>query len=85
FCAFNVIPELYRDATQRKYSIPARTYEERTGKVLKKDKYFRDYSKEDKRNIISFYERSIGRKLRDDEIGLNLDEPIPVISSEKPE
>ena len=56
-----------------------------TGKVLKKDKYFRDYSKEDKRNIISFYERSLGRKLRDDEIGLNLDEPIPVISSEKPE
>jgi hypothetical protein len=80
-----VIPELYRDATQRKYSIPARTYEERTGKVLKKDKYFRDYSKEDKKNIIAFYERSIGRKLREDEIGLNLDEPIPVISSEKPE
>ncbi|MEM0158446.1 MAG: radical SAM protein, partial [Thermoplasmataceae archaeon] len=85
FCAFNVIPELYRDATQRKYSIPAKTYEERTGKVLKKDKYFRDYTKEDKRNIIAFYERSIGRKLREDEIGLNLDEPIPVISSVKPE
>ena len=85
FCAFNVIPELYRDATQRKYSIPAKTYEERTGKILKKDKYFRDYTKEDKKNIIDFYEKSIGRKLATDEIGLNLDEPIPVISSEKPQ
>ncbi|MEM0155083.1 MAG: radical SAM protein [Thermoplasmataceae archaeon] len=85
FCAFNVIPELYRDATQRKYSIPAKTYEERTGKILKKDKYFRDYTKEEKKNIIEFYEKSIGRKLSQDEIGLNLDEPIPVISSNKPE
>ncbi|MCL5782472.1 MAG: radical SAM protein, partial [Candidatus Thermoplasmatota archaeon] len=85
FCAFNVIPELYRDATQRKYSIPAKTYEERTGKILKKDKYFREYTKEDKRRILAFYEQSIGRKLREDEIGINLDEQIPVISSERPE
>jgi uncharacterized radical SAM superfamily Fe-S cluster-containing enzyme len=85
FCAFNVIPELYRDATQRKYSIPAKLYEERTGKVLKKDKYFRDYTMAEKRSIISFYEKSIGRKLREDEIGLNLEEPIPVISSQRPE
>ncbi len=85
FCAFNVIPELYRDATQRKYSIPAKMYEERTGKILKKEKYFREYSKEDKRKILAFYENSIGRKLSEDEIGLNLDEPIPVISSQKPD
>ncbi len=85
FCAFNVIPELYRDATQRKYSMPAKTYEERTGKILKRDKYYRDYTMEEKRAIISFYERSIGRKLREDEIGLNLEEPIPVISSSRPE
>ena len=56
-----------------------------SGKILKKDKYFRDYTKEDKKNIIDFYEKSIGRKLATDEIGLNLDEPIPVISSEKPQ
>ena len=85
FCAFNVIPELYRDATQRKYSIPAKTYEERTGKILKKDKYFREYTKEDKRRILAFYEQSIGRKLSEDEIGLNLEEAIPVISSQRPE
>jgi len=85
FCAFNVIPELYRDATQRKYSIPAKTYEERTGKILKREKYFRDYTMEEKKRIIKFYENSIGRKLSEDEIGLNLDEPIPVISSQRPE
>ncbi len=85
FCAFNVIPELYRDATQRKYSIPAKLYEEKTGKILKKEKYFREYSLEDKKRIIAFYERSIGRKLTENEIGLNLEEKIPVISSEKPE
>ncbi|MHB8396080.1 MAG: tetraether lipid synthase Tes [Thermoplasmataceae archaeon] len=85
FCAFNVIPELYRDATQRKYSMPAKIYEEKTGKILKKEKYYRDYTMEEKRSIIAFYERSIGRKLREDEIGLNLEEAIPVISSERPE
>ncbi len=85
FCAFNVIPEMYRDATQRKYSIPARLYEERTGKVLKKEKYFRDYTMQEKRSILKFYEDSIGRKLREDEIGLNLQEAIPVISSARPE
>ncbi|WP_188681806.1 tetraether lipid synthase Tes [Thermogymnomonas acidicola] len=85
FCAFNVIPELYRDATQRKYSIPAKVYEERTGRKIKQDKYFRDYTLEEKKQIIAFYERSIGRKLRDDEIGMNLEDPVPVISSTKPE
>ncbi|EQD79710.1 radical SAM domain-containing protein, partial [mine drainage metagenome] len=85
FCAFNVIPELYRDATQRKYSIPAKLYEERTGKVLKREKYYRDYTMEEKRKILKFYEDSIGRKLREDEIGLNLEETIPVISSSRPE
>jgi hypothetical protein len=85
FCAFNVIPELYRDATQRKYSIPAKTYEERTGKNLKKEKYFREYTLEEKKSILNFYENSIGRKLSQDEIGLNLNEAIPVISSDKPE
>ncbi len=85
FCAFNVIPELYRDATQRKYSIPAKLYEEKTGKILKREKYFRDYTMEEKKRIIKFYQDSIGRQLREDEIGLNLDEPIPVISSTRPE
>ena len=68
-----------------KYSIPAKLYEERTGKVLKREKYFRDYTMEEKRKILKFYEDSIGRKLREDEIGLNLEEAIPVISSSRPE
>jgi len=29
FCAFNVIPELYRDATQRRFSIDPKVYEEK--------------------------------------------------------
>ncbi len=85
FCAFNVIPEMYRDATQRKYSIPAKLYEEKTGKILKREKYYRDYTMEEKKRIIKFYQDSIGRQLSESEIGLNLDEPIPVISSERPE
>ena len=40
---------------------------------------------EEKRKILKFYEDSIGRKLREDEIGLNLEEAIPVISSSRPE
>jgi uncharacterized radical SAM superfamily Fe-S cluster-containing enzyme len=86
FCAFNVIPELYRDSTQRKYSIPANVYEEKTGFDLKKDKYFRKYTVEEKRRIISFYERSLGRNLTSKEIGLDLDkDEIPMISSVNPD
>ena len=85
FCAFNVIPELYRDSTQRKYSIPAKLYEEKTGRSLKKEKYYREYSMEDKRRIIDFYERSIGRKLTEFEIGQKLEDPVPVISSQNPD
>ncbi len=85
FCAFNVIPEMYRDSTQRKYSIPASVYEEKTGHKLKRDKYFRDYTLQEKRQIIRFYERSIGRKLTEDEIGQKLEDPVPVISSERPD
>nr|WP_297027717.1 radical SAM protein [Thermoplasma sp.] len=85
FCAFNVIPELYRDSTQRKYSIPAKVYEEKTGRSLKKEKYFREYSLEDKKRIIAFYERSIGRKLTEEEIGQKLEDPVPVISSQNPD
>ena len=86
FCAFNVIPELYRDSTQRKYSIPANVYEEKTGFDLKKDKYFRKYTVEEKKRIISFYERSLGRNLTSKEIGLDLDkDEIPMISSVNPD
>jgi len=42
FCAFNVIPEWYRDKVQNKYGISFREWEKRTGKLLKNDLYKRD-------------------------------------------
>jgi len=41
FCSFNVIPEWYRDAIQKKYSIPIEDWEKRTGKTLKEGYYKR--------------------------------------------
>jgi uncharacterized radical SAM superfamily Fe-S cluster-containing enzyme len=40
FCSFNVIPEWYRDAVQKKYSIPVSEWEKKTGRSLK-DGYYR--------------------------------------------
>ncbi len=59
FCAFNVIPELYRDSVQREYSIPAREWEKRTGKKLSDDKYERKLSKEEQAKIIEHYRKAI--------------------------
>jgi hypothetical protein len=42
FCAFNVMPELYRDKVQDKYSMPPVEWEKKTGKRLKDDVYRRD-------------------------------------------
>ncbi len=47
FCTFNVIPELYRDRIQRKFSIPFSEWEKKTGKQLSKDKYHRRLTKEE--------------------------------------
>ncbi|MDA8055116.1 MAG: radical SAM protein, partial [Thermoplasmatales archaeon] len=63
FCAFNVIPELYRDATQRRFSMEPKAYEEKTGRTLKEEKFIRKYSDEEKARVIAYYEKSIGRKL----------------------
>jgi hypothetical protein len=41
FCAFNVLPEYYRDDVQRKYSLPPVEWEKKTGKKLKDDLYKR--------------------------------------------
>jgi hypothetical protein len=59
FCAFNVIPELYRDKVQREYSIPAREWEKRTGRKLSDDKYLRKISKEEQAKIIEHYRKAI--------------------------
>jgi uncharacterized radical SAM superfamily Fe-S cluster-containing enzyme len=45
FCAFNVIPELYRDAIQKKYSVPVEEWEMRAGRKLEGDFYKRDAEK----------------------------------------
>jgi uncharacterized radical SAM superfamily Fe-S cluster-containing enzyme len=41
FCSFNVIPEWYRDAIQKKYSIPISEWERRTGRTLQSYYYKR--------------------------------------------
>jgi hypothetical protein len=41
FCAFNVIPQWYRDKIQKEFGIPIEEWEKRTGKKLKDDLYRR--------------------------------------------
>ena len=41
FCAFNVIPQWYRDKIQEKYSLPIEEWEKKTGKKLEDDLYKR--------------------------------------------
>ncbi|UCC91786.1 MAG: radical SAM protein, partial [Candidatus Aenigmatarchaeota archaeon] len=45
FCAFNVIPEWYRDRVQNKYGISFKKWEAKSGKKLKADVYRRDIEK----------------------------------------
>lgn len=47
FCAFNVIPQFYRDKTQKEYSIPSGEWEKKTGMKLKDGLYRRDVKKLD--------------------------------------
>lgn len=57
FCTFNVIPELYRDRVQRKFSIPYKEWEKRTGKDLSKDKHHRKLTKEEQMVIKAEYDK----------------------------
>ena len=41
FCAFNVIPEWYRDKAQKSQGISIKGYEKKTGKSIKDDQYRR--------------------------------------------
>jgi len=45
FCAFNVIPEWYRDKSQSSQGIPIRKWEEKTGLSIKDDLQARDKKK----------------------------------------
>lgn len=57
FCTFNVIPELYRDRIQRKFSIPAAEWEKKTGKSLEADKHHRKLTPEEMAHIKANYDR----------------------------
>lgn len=57
FCAFNVIPELYRDTIQKKFSISHKEWEKRTNKKLSDDKYVRKISKGEEAKIRAYYDQ----------------------------
>lgn len=57
FCTFNVIPELYRDKIQRKFSVPASEFEKKTGKKLGVDKYHRKFTQEEMNAIKLGYDK----------------------------
>ena len=59
FCAFNVIPELYRDRVQEKFSIAGEKWEYNTGRKLSHDKYKRDFTEDDIKAIEKFYTESL--------------------------
>ncbi|MBI3190252.1 radical SAM protein [archaeon] len=57
FCTFNVIPELYRDRVQRKFSISQEEWEKKTGKSLHNDKFHRNLTKEEQTKIMEEYDK----------------------------
>ncbi|MEM0360360.1 MAG: radical SAM protein [Candidatus Diapherotrites archaeon] len=59
FCAYNVIPDLYRDKTNRKYSISAEEWEKKHGKKLEGDKYQRKVSEKEKMEVHAHYKEMI--------------------------
>jgi len=61
FCAYNVVPELYRDAVQRKYSMPAREWEKENKAKLADDMYERKASKEETERVQKHYLDAIGQ------------------------
>lgn len=69
FCSFNVIPELYRDRVQRKYSTDPKEwaaahpeYVTAAGKIKDYEtKYKREFTTEDKAAVLKYYEQALGR------------------------
>lgn len=57
FCTFNVIPELYRDKIQRKFSVTVEEWEKRTGKKIEADRFHRSLSKEEMLKIKDTYDK----------------------------
>lgn len=61
FCSFNVLPELYPDAIQKKFSISAEEWESNTGRRLRDDSYRRNLSEEEKLEIDRYYAQCVSR------------------------
>jgi len=59
FCAFNVIPQVFRDKTHKEFSIPAKEWEKKHGKKLKDDNYVRKIDVKKKKKIKNFYKKFI--------------------------
>jgi hypothetical protein len=59
FCAFNVIPQIFRDKTQKEFSITVDEWEKRHGKKIKEDKFVRKISEEKRGEIKNFYKKFI--------------------------
>jgi hypothetical protein len=57
FCAFNVIPQVFRDKTQKEFSISAKEWEKKHGKKLVEEKYVRKLIGGKKQKIKEFYEK----------------------------
>ena len=59
FCAFNVIPQVFRDKTQKEFSISAKEWEKNNKKKLGDDKYIRKMDANKKKKVIEFYKKFI--------------------------
>jgi hypothetical protein len=57
FCAFNVIPQVFRDKTQKKFSVSTKEWEKKHGRKLVDDKYIRKLTEEKKQKIKEFYKK----------------------------
>jgi len=57
FCAFNVIPQVFRDKTQKKFSISSEEWEKKNNKKLSNDKYVRKIDERKKQEIVAFYNK----------------------------
>jgi 7,8-dihydro-6-hydroxymethylpterin dimethyltransferase len=71
FCSFNVIPELYRDRVQRKYSMDPKEWAKQHPEYLTAEGKIRDYETkykreldvEEKRRTIALYEKAVGHPI----------------------
>ncbi len=63
FCAFNVLPELYRDKIQREFSVSSEEWEREHGRRVEEDKYHRQLSEDKTKEVQEFYDRSLGKNI----------------------